>query len=312
MGTELFAVADFVLIANHMAAALAPGRHAPISARIVAARPGPIALAGGHLLQATPWRGHCDLLVVPGLEVSRFGGWGENLASLQPELRLLQRAASKGTPLASVCIGAFLLAEAGVLKGRRIATAWLFERDFAARYPQARLAKGAVVCDEQDLITTGAVTSALDLGQLIARRHFGIDISRAAARVALLGGIRASQQPYVDPALLPVDRESMATRVDGWLAARLAQPYHLVKLADAFNMSTRTLLRRYREETGTTPLTRLQQVRVEKAKQLLEADEMRLDQIVGAVGYQDVATFSRLFRKCTGNSPAQYRRRLTG
>ena len=169
-----------------------------------------------------------------------------------------------------------------------------------------------MVCDERDLITTGAVTSALDLGQLIARRHFGVDISRAAARVALLGGIRASQQPYVDPALLPVDRESMATRVDGWLAARLAQPYHLAKLADAFNMSTRTLLRRYREETGTTPLARLQQVRVEKAKQLLEADEMRLDQIVGAVGYQDVATFSRLFRKCTGNSPAQYRRRLTG
>jgi AraC-like DNA-binding protein len=95
--------------------------------------------------------------------------------------------------------------------------------------------------------------------------------------------------------------------VQRWLAERLAQRYDLGLLAQAFHTSTRTLLRRYRRETGGTPLAWLQQARVRKAQRLLEGGQ-RLAEVVAAVGYEDVATFSRLFQRQVGDSPARYRR----
>ena len=117
MGTEVFALADVLLIANHLAAALEPGRKPPMAVRVVSARREPVRLAGGFVLQAQALRGAPELLVVPGLEVSRFGQWDKKLGMLGPEIALIRRRFAHGATLASVCIGTFLLAEAGALDG---------------------------------------------------------------------------------------------------------------------------------------------------------------------------------------------------
>lgn len=308
MGAELFALSDLLLIANHMAAALAPGRHAPFRVRIVAVRAGEVPLAGGMRLVAGKLPARTDLLVVPGLEVSRFGQWPAKLAALRPEIALLARRHRRKRPMASMCIGSFLLAEAGALDGRRVTTAWPFGAEFSQRYPQVRLDTRSMIAEDGHCITTGAVSSAFDLGLMLVERHMGARIARATGRLALVSGVRASQQPFVDPTLLGATAPPFAARVNGWLAARLAQPYALEALAAAMNVSSRTLLRRYAQETGQSPLAWLRQARVEKARALLEKSRLSVAQVVEAVGYQDGPTFTRLFVRQTGQSPAQYRR----
>lgn len=309
MGTELFGVADFLLIARRLAAALAPGQHVALQARIVGARAGLVALAGGASLEVAKLARRPDLLVVPGLEIGGFGQWETRLGALADEQALIRRWHGRGVPLASVCIGSFLLAEAGVLDGRRAATAWLFEAEFERRYPRVRLEKGAVLCHDPPATTSGAISSAFDLGYWLAEMHYGKRIARAAGKLALIGGRRASQRPYVDPSLIQADGGTeFSARVQDWLAQRMARPYDLEALAAAFNVSSRTLLRRYRDDTRSTPLAWLQLARVRQAQRLLESSDKSLAQIVNLVGYEDVATFTRLFQRHVGESPARYRR----
>ena len=308
MGTQLFALADFVRIAAHVAAALEPGRRLPLTVRMAAARAGPVALAGGQVLQLPALRGRPDLLVIPGLEVGRAGQWDRKLAPLAAELALIRRRHRAGVPLAALCGGSFLLAEAGLLDGRRAATAWVFERDFAARYPNVRLERGALLTRDGDLTTTGAYSSVFDLAQRLVQEHHGRGVARAAGRLTLVPEGRSSQRPYVDETLVPGDPQSLSTQVQRWLGARLAQRYDLAALAAAFHVSSRTLLRRYRQDTASTPLAWLQRARVRQAQRLLEGSRKSLAQIVAEVGYEDVATFSRLFLRHVGESPARYRR----
>jgi transcriptional regulator GlxA family with amidase domain len=309
VGITVFGLADLLLIANHLAENMGLRHLAPFTTRIVAVRSGGVALAGGMRLQARALRQRPHLLVVPGLEVGRFGQWPNQAPGLHAEIAFVRRRNAAGVPLASVCMGSFLLAEAGVLDGRRAATSWPFEREFAERFPAVHLQRQALLCVEDGLITAGAVTSAFDLGLHLVRAHFGERVARAAARLSLVDAQRASQKPYVDNALVPAPAAPFSAQVNRWLATHLAQPYDLSRLAQAFHASTRTLLRRYRQDTGTTPLRWLQQARVDHARRLLESGTMRLGQVVSAVGYEDAATFSRLFRRQVGQSPGDYRRR---
>ena len=309
MGTEIFALADVLLIANHMAQAMAPGKHAPFAVQVVSVAGGPVALAGGIVVATRTLRGQPALLVVPGLEVSQFGQWDAKLAPLDKELALIRRHAARGTALASVCIGTFLLAEAGALDGRRATTAWPFAAEFVARYPHVARDVSGVLQEDGTTITTGAVSSAFDLAVHLVQRYTSARIARATAKFALVGVTRSTQLPYVDAALMPVTQQPFAVQVNRLLLAGLAQGYDLHALAAALNVSPRTLLRRYAAETGLSPLAWLQRARVEKAKQLLERSRQSLAQIVEAVGYQDVATFTRLFVRHVRETPARYRQR---
>lgn len=310
MATEIFALSDFLLIARHMAAAMHPGQPSGAAkVRLVSARVGPIILAGGVSLPVPRWRTRPDLLVVPGLEVTRFGEWPMRLARLRPEIALIRRCHARGVDLASVCIGSFLLAEAGALTGRRVSTAWAFEQEMQARYPDLDIQHGAVLSEDRGVITAGAMTSVFDLGQRLAAILYGDRVARAAARMALMDSPRASQRPYIDIGLLPRAEPSLSTAVQHWLGQRLAERYDLAALAAAFHTSTRTLLRRYRRETDGTPLQWLQQARVRRAQQLLESSRASVAQVVAEVGYEDLATFNRLFQRLVGETPAAFRRR---
>ena len=312
MGTEIFAIADVLLIATHMARAMGKVTGAPFKVEVIGLAGKSVTLAGGIAVGVKRPRGVYDLLIVPGLEVRQLGQWASRLAPLKPELAFIQRTFSRGTPVASVCVGSFLLAEAGLLNGRKATTAWLFAKELASHCPSAQVSHDAVLVEDGAVTTTGAVSSAFDLAINIVKRQLGAQIATATARVALLQNPRSSQLPYVDETLVApkaVLRDGFSHRVKQWLSQRLTAPYDLPSLAQAFHVSSRTLLRRIKTETGKSPLALLQQARVDTAKKLLSTTTHSVARITEDVGYIDVATFSRLFAKHVGETPARYRRR---
>lgn len=312
MGVEAFALADVLLIANRLAsmARSAPGRPLPFTVRFVTARQeGPVVVAGGHAIQAARLRRTPDLLVVPGLELRFPGAWDDLLAALRPERTVLRRAARFGAALAGICLGSFLMADAGLLDRRRATTAWPFAAELALRYPLVRVESEAVIVEDGAISTSGAVSSAFDLSLHLVERRCGTRLARATGKLALLHAPRLSQQPYTDPSLIPTAALPFAQRAQDWLAAHLAEPYRMEALAAALHVSPRTLLRRFGDETGTTPLAWLQNARMRRAAELLERRGCPVLEAAHAVGYNDLPTFSRLFTRLRGETPSSCRQR---
>lgn len=310
MGTQVFGMAELLRLALDLAEARRPGAHALLDVQVLGLRGRSVAIAGGTVISTRAPRGRYDVLIVPGMEINHRVDWDRALAPLAPECAYVRKVYATGTPVASVCIGAFLLGEAGLLQGRRVTTAWLFTQVLGQRYPGSTVDATAMLLDDAGVVTTGAVSSAFDLAIHLVKHTLGADIATATARVSLLPPERLSQAPFVDVRLMPAPRlPSFSQQVSLWLHSRLAQPFQLGVLAAAFLVSPSTLLRRVKAETGQTPLAMLQAARVEKAKQLLHSTPHSLARITEAVGYTDVASFSRLFGRLVGESPARYRKR---
>ncbi len=304
--SEAFAVIDMLTVANRVAEY--GGGQARFSVSAVAVRPGPVATANGLRVQAPPMSYALDQLVVPGFNFSPGEAVPGELGHWRPEVELLRRAGERGIPIASVCVGAFLLGEAGLLDGRRAATAWFAADELASRFPDAEVQPTALVVEDGSVTTTGAFSASSDLALHLIRIHAGQQIARATARLTLTSSGRDSQSPYVDEQLAQRSHGAFSIAVRAHLIDRLQEAYDLPALADAFHVSTRTLLRRFQAETGQTPLDFLQTARVGRAKRLLETTDLGVAEIAQAVGYQDPGTFRRLFGKHAGMTLAQYRR----
>jgi transcriptional regulator GlxA family with amidase domain len=309
MGMEIFGVADILLVANLVAKGMGKLDAATFEVQVIGLTSRSIKAAGGIELVTKRPRGAFDLLIVPGLEVSQRTQWTAKLARLQPELAYIRKSFARGTPIASVCVGTFLLAEAGLLDDRHATTAWLMAKDLSQRYPSIRISSDAILLEDGAITTTGALSSTFDLALHLIKRMLGADVASATARIALLPRQRASQAPYVDMQLVDQAHPSFSAHVAQWLEQRLKEPYDLPRLAQAFHISPRTLLRRVKAETGHSPLTLLQQARISLAKKLLSTTRRSIPQVVESVGYADLATFTRLFVREVGETPARYRKR---
>ncbi len=316
MGMEVFGLCDTLLVANRVAQAL-EGACAPLFEVTVISLAGADVCAAGGLRIGTlraPRRVTSakapDLLVVPGMELSDRASCLQPLTRLAPETAYIARSFARGTPVAAVCVGAFIVGEAGLLEGRRATTSWLFAAELAARFPLAEVDAAALLVEDGGVTTTGSFSATFDLAMHLIGQAASPTVQRAVARMALLDQHRASQAPYIDPRMLARPAGTFGANVAAWLEQRLAQPYDLTALARAFHVSARTLLRRFKDETGESPLTHLQLARVGKARQLLESTSHSVAQITERVGYGDVATFGTLFKRTVGQSPADYRRRF--
>jgi transcriptional regulator GlxA family with amidase domain len=309
MGLEIFGITDVLLVANHVAQAMGKTEAAPLEVRVISMQGRMVRAAGGIALGTQRPSGAFDVLIVPGLEVTQSTQWPAKLVRLQPELAYIRKSFARGTQVASVCVGSFLLGEAGLLEGRHVTTAWIMAEDLASRYPLARVDPHAVVLVDGAVTTTGAISSTFDLALQLVRRTLGADVASATARIALLPKPRASQAPYVDAELIAPRLPSFSASVAQWLAQRITEPYNLPRLAHAFHVSPRTLMRRVKAETAHSPLALLQQARVARARQLLNTTSWSIQRIVESVGYADLPTFSRLFVSQVGETPARFRSR---
>lgn len=311
MGMEVFGLCDTLLMANRVAQAL--GHGAPLFSVSVLGLTGETITAAGGIPIGTrraTRRLRTDLLVIPGMELPDRASCLRPLTHLAPEAAYLAAMFAKGTPLAAMCVGAFLLGEAGLLDGRRATTSWLFAPDLAARFPLAQVQPAAMLVSDGGITTTGSFSAAFDLAMDLVRHAATARVASAVARMGMLDPQRTSQAPYIDASLMARPGASFGASVSDWIGKRLAQPYDLQRVAGAFHVSARTLLRRFRADMGMTPLGWLQQARVDQAALLLETGKLSLEQVTEQVGYADAATFGALFKRLKGHSPADYRRRF--
>jgi transcriptional regulator GlxA family with amidase domain len=249
-----------------------------------------------------------DIVIVPELWI----GPDEVLDGRFPALvEWLRHQHRRGATLYSACSGALLLAETGLLDGCEATSHWGYQDMFRKRYPRVRFRPepNLAFADARGrIVTAGGTTSWHDLAVHIIARHCSPGEALRIAKVYLLKWHGEGQLPY--KALVRNDPHSDAVvhACESWLGKHFRERRVLEQVTARSRVPERTLKRRFKQATGKTLIAYLQDVRIEEAKRLLEADGSSVDEISSAVGYEDPSFFRRLFRRCTGLAPNQYRR----
>ena len=217
----------------------------------------------------------------------------------------------EGTVLCSVCAGAFLLAETGLLNGRPATTHWAAAERFSKRFPEVLLDTDKLVIDEGDLITAGGLMAWVDLGLKLVERCLGPAVMVATARYLLVDPGGREQRFYSDFIPHLTHSDTAILQVQHWLQTRSSDKITLAMMAAEAKLGARTFLRRFQKATQLNPIAYLQQLRAGKARELLELSSLGVDEIAWQVGYQDPSAFRKIFRRLTGLSPSEYRHRFT-
>ncbi|MBG0829038.1 helix-turn-helix domain-containing protein [Planomonospora sp. ID67723] len=225
-------------------------------------------------------------------------------------LEAVRRSAERGARLVSFCTGAFTLAAAGVLDGRRATTHWRWAEAFTALHPRVRLEPDVLFVDDGDVLTSAGSAAALDLGLHLIRRDHGAEVANTVSRRLVFAAHRdGGQRQFVDRPVPPVPDTALAP-VLAWAQERLGEPLTVADLAARAAVSPATLHRRFRDQLGTTPLAWLTAERVTLACRLIERGEPRLDMVARLSGLGTAANLRLRLRRQVGLSPAAYRRRF--
>ena len=242
-----------------------------------------------------------DTIIVPGI--------GDRAWPLpEAPLEALRTAAAAGARVASICTGAFVLAAAGLLAGRRATTHWRWTDQLARAYPDVDVDPGVLYIDDGDVLTSAGVTAGIDLCLHIVRRDHGAHAANAIARRIVFAGHRdGGQAQYVDRALPPSPGGGLAATRD-WMREQLSRPLTVEAMARHAGYSPRTFARRFVEETGTSPLRWLIRERVREAQRLLEATSLGIDGVASESGLGSAAALRKHFGRTLGTSPSAYRR----
>ncbi|WP_194836049.1 GlxA family transcriptional regulator [Nocardia sp. XZ_19_369] len=228
-------------------------------------------------------------------------------------LDALRQAAAAGTRIASICVGAFVLAATGLLDGQRATTHWAAATEFAARYPAIDVDPEVLYVDNGQLLTSAGAAAGIDLCLHLIRRDHGSAIAADAARLSVVPLEReGGQAQFILHDQPPTPRGSALEPITLWLQDNFAKDLTLEEIAAQAGMSTRTLNRRFREQTGTTPLQWLLRARIRQAQYLLESTGHPVDRIAGQVGFGSPTAFRDRFKRVVGTSPHSYRAAFHG
>ena len=244
-----------------------------------------------------------DTVVVPGVE-------DPDAAVPEPVLEALRAAWARGARLVSICTGAFVLAEAGMLDDRRATTHWLGTAEFRRRFPKVILDAQVLFVDEGRIVTSAGALAGMDMCLHLVARDHGQAVATYAARLAVAPLHRDGGQAQFIRHDLPPASDSLAPLLD-WMLAHLHRPLAVEALAAKVNTSPRTFARRFRQQTGTTPLRWLLTARVRRAQEMLELGSYTIEAVAMATGFQAPVTFRARFQQIVGISPSAYRRRFS-
>ena len=221
--------------------------------------------------------------------------------------RRSRAAARRGARLMSVCTGAFALAHAGVLAGRRAATHWAWAGEMAARFPAVEVDPDALFVDAGEVLTSAGLSAGIDLSLHVIRRDFGAAAGERVARHMVAAPHRdGGQSQFFRPEPPSLGGSLEPTR--RWALERLAEPLDVAAMARHAGVSPATFARRFREETGTTPLQWLLTQRVLEARRLLEESDLPVEDLAWRCGFGTAASLREHFRRATATTPTAYRR----
>jgi AraC family transcriptional regulator, transcriptional activator FtrA len=246
-----------------------------------------------------------DTVVVPGY-------WAVFDPLPEGAAEALRAAARRGARVMSVCTGAFALAAAGLLDGRRAATHWAWAEELAARFPAVTVEPGVLFVDEGEVLSSAGMSAGIDLSLHVIRRDHGAACADRVARHMVAPPHReGGQAQFFTPEPSGQAGEAASGSLEptrAWAGERLAEPLGVEAMARHANVSPRTFARRFRAETGTTPLQWLLGRRVLAARRLLEESDQPVEEIAREVGFGDAASLRAHFRRATATTPSAYRR----
>lgn len=234
----------------------------------------------------------------------------EDMGAMPSAARWLGELHAQGTIICSVCAGAFVVAQTGLMSGRRVTTHWAFAGQLAARHPEIRVTTDNVVIDDGDLISAGAILAWNDLGLLIVERVMGSSVMLATSRFMLSDGLRGDQRPFegFSPRLNHDDAPVLAAQHH--IHAHPAEPHSIPSLSDRAGLTERTFLRRFQKATGLRPTDYVKRVRIMKARDALQLGDLSISLVAESVGYEDPNAFRKAFQSLVGLSPKAFRDRF--
>ncbi len=246
-----------------------------------------------------------DTIVVPGI----YDGPTLREGVLPEKTRDALRAAhARGARIMSICTGAFALAAAGLLDGRRATTHWAHAKRFRRLHPRVDLDPDVLFVDDGDILTSAGVAAGIDLCLHVVRQDHGAAVANGAARRCVMPPWRDGGQAQYIERPVPDGAGAGTSPTREWILARLDEPLTLRAMADHARMSVRTFTRHFREETGVSPARWLIQQRTDHARRLLETTDLGVDQIARRAGFGTAAALRQQFHQAIGVSPTAYRR----
>ena len=252
---------------------------------------------------------HADVVIAPALALDRVPGLVD-IENVAPFLAWLVERHAAGATLASTGCGAFVLAAAGLLAGRPATTHWLYANTLQESFPEVKVDAAKALIEDGDILTAGGMMAWTDLGMRLVDRLLGPTVMIEAAQFWLIDPAGREQRHYSTFVPRLTHGDAAILKVQHWLQTDPTRSITVSDMAREAIMEKRTFLRHFKAATGMTPTGYLQQLRIGKARELLQFTRQSVDQTAWAVGYSDAAAFRRVFQQLVGLSPTEYRRRF--
>lgn len=233
-----------------------------------------------------------------------------NTEAMEGLSRWVQARHAAGATIGTVCLGAFVLGQTGLLDGRAATTHWTQAKPLSERFPKIKVHADKPIIDDGDIITTAGLMAWSELGLRMVDRLLGPSIATSTARFLVIEHSDSAQQCGSNFAPLLGHGDASVLKVQHWLQSTGAVDVSLAEMAQCAGLEERTFLRRFRAATGLKPTEYCQHLRVGKAREMLEFTNGTVDHIAWTVGYQDPAAFRATFRKITGMAPSEYRNKF--
>jgi len=247
-----------------------------------------------------------DLLIIP----PTFGDTAKGVRANAEAIPYFKKLHEKGASLASLCVGAFLLAETGLLNGKKCSTHWAHIDEFRERYPEVEVEDGAIITEQGNIYSSGGANSLWNLilylvekfadreTAVMISKYFALDIGRdSQSQFAMFKGQRNHNDDDIQ-------------KVQDYIEENYCSKISIESLATLINTGRRTFERRFKVATNNTPIEYIQRVRIEAAKKFFEASRKNVSEIMFDVGYTDTKAFRDIFKKITGLTPIEYRNKF--
>lgn len=247
--------------------------------------------------------GQADLVIVPPV----FGDMATSISLNEAVMPWITEQYNNGAEVASLCVGAFLLATTGLLEGRKCSTHWAYYNEFRERFPGVEIVDGGVITEENGIYSSGGANSLWNLLLYILEKYAGRDTAILAAKYFAIDIDRESQAAFMMFTGQKNHKDEEVRRAQEYIEQNYEEKLTVDELAAMVALSRRSFERRFKHVTGNTIIEYLQRVKVEAAKRSFESTRKNISEVMFDVGYSDTKAFRNVFKKITGLTPLEYR-----
>lgn len=247
-----------------------------------------------------------DLVIIPAMDYSSIQ---KVLQNEKKAVGWIKKQHEMGAEIASICLGAFILASTGLLDNKMATTHWMGQPLFKEMFPKVDLVDDKIITDQVGIYTSGGAFSFTSLMIYLIEKYVNRDIALIASRIFLIHLHDTVQQAYSIFNLQKEHTDKEIKRIQNIIELKFEENITVENLAKKANMSNRNFIRRFKKAVGNSPLEYIQRVRIEAAKKLLVANENSVEQACLSVGYEDISAFRKIFKRFTGITPSEYRKK---